>query len=177
MSAPKRTPVKAVAACLRNRALPPPEGKPLQDKPTWPGPPSAPPVESTPRSDNNFKRKKSDREFDANHFLNPRERIVIEGMKDYLGRRESILVAVGKLESYLVAPSDVVGIITVMAETACDGGGYRRFLFINSWEGNLVASARQHAALQENLERDHKELQEAIEFMNVKQSRLLATMV
>ena len=63
---------------------------------------------------------------------------------------------VGKLESYLVAPSDVVGIITVMAETACDGGGYRRFLLIKRWEGNLVASAWQYAALQENLKQNHK---------------------
>ena len=80
-------------------------------------------------------------------------------------------MAVGQLESYLVAPSDVAGIITVLAETACDGGGYRRFVFIKRRESNLVASARQCAALQENLERDHKELQEAIEFMNEKQSR------
>ena len=35
------------------------------------------------------------------------------------------MVVVGELESYLLTPSDVAGIITVLAETVCDGGGSR----------------------------------------------------
>ena len=69
MSVPKRTPVKAVPECVRNRASTSPEGMPLQEMPTWLGPPSAPLLElkDTPRSDHPVHSiKDSDREFDAN---------------------------------------------------------------------------------------------------------------
>ena len=55
---------------------------------------------------------------------------------------------------------------------ACDGGGYRRFVFVKRKDGHL-AYVRQYAALRENEERDHKEI---IEYMNAKQSRQLAAM-
>ena len=93
-------------------------------------------------------------------------------MEDYLGRSEDIKAEVGELEPYLLAPSDVAGIITVLA---CDGGGYMRFVFTRRSEGNVVAVAGRYAAMQENHESGNRELQEAIEFMNAKQSRLLAT--
>ena len=85
------------------------------------------------------------------------------------------MVEVEELESHLLAPSDMAGIITVLAKNACDGGGYRRFVFIKRREGSAVAVAGRHAP-QENQERDHKELQKNIEFRNVKHNRLLATM-
>ena len=69
----------------------------------------------------------------------------------------------------------VPGVITVLAKNACDGGGYRRLVFIKRREGSAVAVAGQSAALQENQERDRQELREAIEFMSATQSRQVAT--
>ena len=85
----ERPPVKAVPECVRNRAPPPPEVTQLQERPTWHDPPSDPPPEvgGTPRSDHTFHRtKESDREFDANHSWNPRERVIIRGMEDFYER-------------------------------------------------------------------------------------------
>ena len=97
-------------------------------------------------------------------------------MEDYAGRSEDIKVKVGELETHLLGPTDVVGFITVLAKNACDGGGYRELVFFKKSEGNPVAAAGRYAALQENQESDHRELKEAIELMNEKQNRLLATM-
>ena len=55
-----------------------------------------------------------------------------------------------------------------MAKNACDGGGYKRFVFVKRKDGHLVADVRHYAALRENWERDHKEI---IKYMNSKQSR------
>ena len=57
------------------------------------------------------------------------------------------------MESYLLAPSDVAGVVTVFEKNACDGGGYRRFASIKRREGSGVAVAGWYAALQENLPR------------------------
>ena len=67
---------------------------------------------------------------------------------------------------------DILVNVIVLAKHACDGRGCRRFVFIKRKEGHLV----QYAALRENQERDCRELQEAIEHMKEKQSRLLETM-
>ena len=72
---------------------------------------------------------RSRRDLDANHSRNPRERVNIRGMEVYSGRREDILVDVGRRE--LLAPSKVAGVITVFVMSACDGGGHRRFVLIN----------------------------------------------
>ena len=69
ISALKRTPVKAVPEGLRNVAAHPPEGTPLQEKPTWP---SAPPLEVKKHAAERahlLQKKASDREVDANHSL------------------------------------------------------------------------------------------------------------
>ena len=81
-----------------------------------------------------------------------------------------------ELETTLLAPSDVAGIITALAKNVCDGGADRRFVFIKKGDGNEVAASWRNVALQENQERDYTEVQEAIEYMNAKQSRLLAAM-
>ena len=80
------------------------------------------------------------------------------------------------LVEYLLAPSDVAGIITALAKNVCDGGADRRFAFIKKGDDNVVAAAGRNVALQENQERDFTEVQEAIEYMNAKQSMLLAAM-
>ena len=49
-------------------------------------------------------------------------------------------------------------------------------VLIERSEGNVVAVAGRYAALQDKQERDYSELQEAIEYMIAKQSRLLAAM-
>ena len=81
-----------------------------------------------------------------------------------------------ELETTLLAASDVAGIITALAKNVCDGGADRRIVFIKKGDGNVVAAAGRNVALQENQERDYTEVQEAIEYMNAKQSRLLAAM-
>ena len=76
----------------------------------------------------------------------------------------------------MLAPSNGGRYHTVLAKNACDGGGYGRFVFIKRSEGNVVAVTGRHADRQEHREKHHRELQEAIEFINAKQSRLLATL-
>ena len=51
--------------CVRNRASLPPEGTPLQQTATWPGPPKDPPVEV---GEMEVEDAKPDLEFDANHL-------------------------------------------------------------------------------------------------------------
>ena len=120
MSVPKGDALQSV----RSRVPRAPEGTPPQEGQTWPGRPSGPPpeLEDTPRSDHTFHSvRESDRELDANHSWNPRERVIIRGMEDYLGRSEDIMVEVEELETCLLGPSDVAGIIiAVLAKNACD---------------------------------------------------------
>ena len=110
----ERTLAKAVPGCLRNR---PPlllTRTPLSRKATWLGPPSdpSPKVEETPRNDHTFRSaKESDCEFDANHTWNPRDRVLIREMEEYLRRCSEILVDVEELEAYLLCPKDVTGTI------------------------------------------------------------------
>ena len=71
----------------------------------------------------------------------------------------------------------MAGVITILANNdACDGVGYRRFVFIKLCEGTAVAAGGRCAALQENQDRNYRELQEAIEHMSAKQNGLLAAM-
>ena len=63
---------------------------------------------------------------------------------------------------------------TVVGEglNAFDRVGYRRFVFIKQSARNVVAAAERYAALQDNKDRKHRELQEAIEFMHAKQEEV-----
>ena len=61
---------------------------------------------------------------------------------------------VEELETCLLGPTDVAGIIAVLAKNACDGSGYRRFVFIKKSQGHVVAVAGRSAALQENQDRN-----------------------
>ena len=87
---------------------------PLQQQAIFLGPPSfpMPEVGETPWGERTFHTAtESDTEFDANHAWTPRERVIIRGMEDYLTRRsEVILVEVGELDAFLLAPTDVIGI-------------------------------------------------------------------
>ena len=61
-------PLKAFLACVKTGAPPPPEGTPfLQQRPTWPGPPSAPPLdlaeEGTPALENRSRLSEEMRTF------------------------------------------------------------------------------------------------------------------
>ena len=88
LSVPKRTPLKAVPETVRNMAPPALGGTPPQKRQTWPGPPSDHHLRwrDTPRSDHTFHSiRESDRVFDANPSWNPKERVIIRGMEDYLG--------------------------------------------------------------------------------------------
>ena len=69
-------------------------------------------------------------------------------MEDYFGGSEEILVEGDELETTLLAPSDVAGIVTALAKNVCDGGADRRFVFIKKGDGNVVAAAGRNVALQ-----------------------------
>ena len=156
----KRAPAKALPECLRNRAPPPPQGTPLQQKSdvAWPavGPAARGGRKKLRSSRPSTVQKKTDSKFDGNHAWNPRERVIIRVMEDYLGRSEEIPVEVEELEAYLIDPTDVAGIITVLAKNACDGGGNRRFVFIKRKEGHLVPYVRQFAIVREGQATDYK---------------------
>ena len=68
---------------------------------------------------------------------------------------EKILVEVGELEACLSCPSDVEGIIDHFSKKAWDHEGRRRFVFIKTKEGNLVADVRQHAILRQRQDTDY----------------------
>ena len=71
-------------------------------------------------------------------------------MEDYLTSGQRILVKVEELEAFLLCPTDVTGVVNVLAENACNQEGYRRVVFID---------ARSVC----------KKLQLIIDYMNVKQ--------
>ena len=72
------------------------------------------------------------------------------------------------MESYLLAPS---------ASPSWPGMRVTEgVVLIKRRKGSVVSVAGRCAVVQENLESDHKELREAIEFMNAKQSKQWATM-
>ena len=122
------------------------------------GPPSPPPPEVKENS-----IKEADREVYPNHSWNARKRVIIRGMEDELGRSGDVMV-VGELESYLLACPVRIGRYNHrlgrrwLQEVCTRGGGYSRIA--------VCGSARKSG-----------KLQEAIEFMNAKQKRLLATLV
>ena len=136
-----------------------------------------PEVGESPRSDRSVQESGS--ECDANHTWNPRERVIIRGMEDYLARGQRSLVEVEEFQAHSLCPTDVWRVLfNVLAKNACNQGGCRSFVFIKRKEGHLVADVRQYqdAILREGQETYHKEFHEITECMNVKQRRLLATM-
>ena len=64
----------------------------------------------------------------------------------------------------------MTSIIAVVEKNSCDGGGYRRVVFIEKSEGNVMGAAGCDAALQENNDRNCRQLLEAIEYRNAKQN-------
>ena len=64
------------------------------------------------------------RNSDAVHAWKPTDRVIIQRMEDYLARRrENIMVEVKELGAYLLCPTDVEGVIDVLASKACDREG------------------------------------------------------
>ena len=90
-----------------------------------------PEVVETPRSNCTSRcTTESYCEFDVDHAWNPWERVTIRGIEDNLQQiREDTLVEVVELEAHLLGPTDVTGIVNVLAKNACNGSGYR-FVFI-----------------------------------------------
>ena len=107
-SAPKRTPVKAVPACLRNRTPPPFAGTPLQQTPTWPGPSSDPSPEFTEAEPQCWR---------IGAVAHPtwqwclRECALIQPVGGYLKRGEDFNVATIELQHFLLSPEDDAGCI------------------------------------------------------------------
>ena len=71
-------------------------------------------------------------------------------MENYLTRKsEVILVEVWELKVYLLCPTDVTGVVDVLAKNACDREEHRGFVFVKSKEGHLVADVRHDAIMRE----------------------------
>ena len=84
---------------------------------------------------------------------------------------------VNELEHFLLSPEDDAISILLFAETVCEEGGRKKFAVLETNQGIEVAEiGRLFEALQENLDRNYRELQEAIKYMKEKRSRLLETM-
>ena len=77
----------------------------------------------------------------------PSERVIIRGMEDHIGRSEDIMAEVEALQTYLLGPSQVAGIIAVLAKNLCDRGGCRRFVNFKKSEGNVVAAAGRYLSM------------------------------
>ena len=112
--------------------------------------------------------------FDAVHVWKPKVPVIIERMEDFLARRrEKVLVEVEVLETHLSCPTDVEGVIGVLAWKACDHEGRRRAM--RTREGTLVANVGQYAMLRGRQDAEYLELHEIIEYINEKRWRLLVT--
>ena len=75
----------------------------------------------------------SDPEFDVIHAWRLRDRVIIRKMEDYLARkREDIWVKVGELEAHLLCPTEVEGVLDLLAGKACGHRGHRKFVS-ESW--------------------------------------------
>ena len=57
------------------------------------------------------------------------------------------LVELGESEAYLLCLTDVTGIVEVQAKNACHQEGHRRFVFVKTSEGNMVADMMQYATM------------------------------
>ena len=76
----------------------------------------------------------------------------------------------------LLARDEAISILS-FGENACDEGGRRKFAVLETQRGVEVAErGRFFKALQEHQDRNYSELQEAIEYMKEKRSKLLETM-
>ena len=76
----------------------------------------------------------------------------------------------------LLSPEDEATNVLSFAENACGEGRLQKFSVLEPKRSTEVAEVRRFLeALQENQDRNYKELQEAIEYMNAKQSRLFGT--
>ena len=115
-----------------------------------------------------------DLKFDTTHTWNPRERVIISAMDDYLAKvNEEILVGMGELKTYLLCPTDVADIVDVLAKNAYDQKGRRMIVLVETKDRHLVAGTRQPAIMRARMESDYQELQVIIKHMNMKQKELL----
>ena len=80
---------------MRSKAPPAPEGTPLHQTATWPGPLKDPPAEVEEME-----------VADANPPWNARERTVITKMERYLENSEKIQVGISELEHLLLDPEE-----------------------------------------------------------------------
>ena len=153
--------------CVRNRAPLAPEGTPPQERPTWPGLPYAPPPELDGEG---LQRWQIGVDVNPLWPWNAREDVLIKTKENYLKKSKTFQVGFSELEQFLHSPWDDAISIMSIVENPCDEGGRKKFAVLETKRGIDIE------ALQENQDRNYRELQEAIECMNAKQNRLLATM-
>ena len=116
-------------------------------------------------------------EFDASCSWSARERVSLRGMEDYLRKSEDALV--DELETLLLVPSDVPGVITALAENACDGDGSRRVELIDKaktrWSGCGMKCHQAQEDARAKTEK-HEELLATIEYLKTQHKGLMTTM-
>ena len=72
--------------------------------------------------------------------------------------------------------TDAEGIVGVLAWSASDGEGRRRFVATKTKDATLVAHVKQYAMIRAMQDEEYHELHEAIECMNEKQEKPMSTM-
>ena len=77
-------------------------------------------------------------EEDANPPWNARERTLTKNMEGYLQISEKLQVGISELEYFLIG---LVGVVS-LAENARDGGGFSRFVVLDTRRRNEVAFLR-----------------------------------
>ena len=147
---PQSSPFTAVPECMRSRAPLPQEGTPLRQTATWLGPPADPPVVV---NEMEVVDAISDPEFDVIHAWRLRDRVIIRKMEDYLARkREDIWVKVGELEAHLLCPTEVEGVLDLLAWKACDHRGHRKFVS-ESWPCKTARTAQKQTFFERTVRR------------------------
>ena len=122
---PRKRGASVVLLCEAKVNIEGPLVKAVQRTPTWPCPPTDPPVEVE----------------DANPPWNVCERTLIINMESYLQNSEELHVGIGELEFFLLGPGDEDISITFLAENALDEGGYSCFVLLDMRWGKEVADA------------------------------------
>ena len=77
-------------------------------------------------------------EFDAVHALTSRDRVIVKRMT----KKEAERLRGEELEKYMLSPIDIEGIIGVLAWSACDDEGRRRFVAVKRKKTTRVANVK-----------------------------------
>ena len=153
---------------MRNRPPPPPEGTPLQETPTWPGPPSAPPPqkeeEDQQRRQDRWDRRERAMECTSKNAHQGNGEIREGKREDPSGNQPVVYFFARFFEKKQVASCQL--------QKTRGRMGYSWFAVIELTRAIEVADATCFATNPQNNRMSYRELQEAIEYMKERRSGL-----